>query len=263
MKTGKPYAQVALYMPTEDAWIAGDLPADKQFIWAWGEYEMRYTTLPEELKPWRPAWINGEFLRKAVFREGVLQAGDFKFSALYVDVKYMDIIALRRIVELAGEGLPVCLKQVPAQPGHKPEKKEFQLLVNKLVSMPGVKASWPEFAHIPPVVRDYNMSDFWCRESEEGLVIFFANPKAQRLTFPLNYGQSLNELTVSTKTEINYLGRTLPVTIQFRPYQSVLLIIGKDGQISRADIDFIPATPVSEPRVKKGRERWEVDPASR
>ena len=45
MKKGKTLSEVAVYMPTEDSWIAGELPVDKQFIWAWGAYEQRYTYL--------------------------------------------------------------------------------------------------------------------------------------------------------------------------------------------------------------------------
>ncbi len=45
MKKGKTLSEVAVYMPTEDSWIAGELPVEKQFIWAWGAYEQRYTYL--------------------------------------------------------------------------------------------------------------------------------------------------------------------------------------------------------------------------
>ena len=35
--------------------------------------------------------------------------------------------------------------------------------------------------------------------------------------------------------------------------------MGKTGDISPVDIEFIPDTPVFQPRIKKGKERWEVD----
>ena len=78
----------------------------KTIYLAWGEYEMRYAYLPEELKPWRPLWINSEFLQKSVFRDGFLKVGDLAFSTLYMDVKYLDISALKRMAELADQGLP-------------------------------------------------------------------------------------------------------------------------------------------------------------
>jgi len=37
---------------------------EKQFIWAWGYYEMRYIYFPEEVTSYNPSWINYEFLEK-------------------------------------------------------------------------------------------------------------------------------------------------------------------------------------------------------
>jgi hypothetical protein len=33
MRQGKSFSRVAVYLPTEDSWVAGELPAEKQFIW--------------------------------------------------------------------------------------------------------------------------------------------------------------------------------------------------------------------------------------
>ena len=132
MKQGKTVSQVAVYLPTEDGWIAGELPIEKQSIWVWGAYEQRYSYLPAELKAWRPLWINGEFLKKAKFQDGRLRVGDLSFAALYIDVQYMDKAALERVVELAEAGLPVCLKQDPKEPGFHKTGGEYQALLAKL-----------------------------------------------------------------------------------------------------------------------------------
>ena len=259
LKKGVTYSDVAVYMPTEDSWIAGELPVEKQLIWSWGEYEQRYTYLPDELKAWRPLWINGEFLRKATFKNGRLSVGDFSFSSLYIDVKFMDIESLRRVEELAGEGFPVCLKQIPTEPGfHKPNP-EFELLIKKLQKRGNVKSTWNEMENTRPLISGTEKFDYWCRSTETGLIIFLANPKSQHLTFPLTYGQSLNYKTDNFAVEIQYQGKKIPVKLAFNPYQSLLLKIDKNGKLTFIDISFVPKTPVYQPRIKKGRELWEVE----
>ena len=126
MKKGATFSPVAVYLPTEDTWVAGELPVEKQFIWAWGAYEQRYACLPEELKAWRPLWINGEFLSKANFQNGRLQVGDLSFAALYIDAQYMDKETMQRVVELAEQGLPVCLKRVPNEPGLRKTRDDYR-----------------------------------------------------------------------------------------------------------------------------------------
>ncbi|MEI6898740.1 MAG: glycosyl hydrolase, partial [Bacteroidota bacterium] len=232
MKKGVNYSDVAVYLPTEETWIAGDLPLEKQFIWAWGYYEQRYTYLPEELKGWRPLWINGEFLKKAVLKDKKLVAGDLSFSSLYIDVKYMEIASLKRIVELAQHGLPVCLKQEPSEPGLIKSKDEYQLLIYQLRRFKNVGSSWNTIKKGQPLVSAALNFDFWCRRTEDGLFLFFANPKSQHLTFPLQYGQSLNVTPESFDISIYFNGKSTPVSLNFQPYQSLLLQVGIDGKIS-------------------------------
>ncbi len=260
MKMGVAFSEVAVYLPTEDKWIAGELPVDKQFIWAWGEYEHRYTYLPDELKAYRPLWINGDFLNKAVYKNGRLQVGDFSFSLLYVDVKYMDVMVLERVAELAAQGLPVCLKQIPAEPGFHKSAEKYQKLVEKLQQGPHVRSSISGFGNISPLVTGTEKFDFWCRQSEDGLYFFFANPRSQHLTFPLEYGQSLNDKTDRYSIEINFRGKAIPVFLKFAPYQSLLLKLDNQDNVSMIDITFTSKIPKYKVRVKNGKEKWEVEP---
>ena len=259
MKKGVNYSDVAVYLPNEDVWISGDLPVEKQFIWAWGYYEHRYTYLPAELKGWRPLWINGEFLQKAVVKEKRLVAGDLAFSSLYIDVHYMDIASLRRVVELAEQGVPVCLKQDPSEPGLVKANDEYHRLLERLKQCKNVGSSWKEVNKKLPLVFGDGKFDFWCRKTDEGVYLFFANPKSQHLTFPLQYGQSLNTAVESYDISINFNGNTTPITLVFNPYQSLLMHVGMDGKVSFIDITFHPKIPVYKPRVKTGKEKWEVD----
>jgi hypothetical protein len=258
MKKGASFSKVAVYLPTEDAWIAGELPVEKQFIWAWGEYEHRYSRLPEELSAWRPLWINGEFLQKAEFINRQLKVGNLSFSACYLDVKYLETASLRRLAELARLGLPVCLKQVPREPGHHPPSPEYSKLLQQLRSMKNVSSDWQDLSQISPIVTGSRKTDFWCRQTKDSLYIYFANPRSQNLTFPLQYGQSLNSRSDTCRVNIHHAGKIIPYTLAFRPYQSILVKIGADGNVSPVDIVFTPSTPVFVPRNRTGKEKWEV-----
>jgi hypothetical protein len=258
LKKGVTCSDIAVYLPTEDSWIAGELPPEKQMIWAWGTYEQRYTYLPEELKAWRPLWINSDFLKKGTFKKGRLIVGDQSFSSLYLDVKYLDIEALIRISELAGQGLPVCMKQIPLEPGLKKSNVAYQQLLGKLSKIENVKSEWSQMKKTSPLVTGTEKFDYWCRSTSDGLTFFFANPKSQHLTFPLEYGQSLNDKKSVYPVEICYQGKKISLVLEFDPYQSKLLTIDKSGKIINTDISFVPKTPIFKPRIKKGKEPWEV-----
>ena len=110
MKQGVTFSDVAVYLPVEDSWETGMMKTpDPQQPWAWGEYEMRRTVPPEELRGFNPVWISGNFLRNASVKNNKLVCGDESFSVLYIDVSYIDLDALKTIVRFAGkeaEGLP-------------------------------------------------------------------------------------------------------------------------------------------------------------
>lgn len=258
MKKGTNVADVAVYLPLEDSWKAGELPAEKQFIWAWGEYEQRYTVFPEELKAYRPMWINQEFLLKAKVENKRLLVGDLSFSALYLDVKYLDIVSLRRIVELAVEGLQVCLKQIPAEPGFIKATREYNALVKNLSGFENIKSSWDKMENMHPFVTGTSSFDYWYRTDNGELYIFFANPKSKNLKFPLQYGQSLDTTTVTNLVNISFQGKEIPVELKFTPYQSLLKKINSRGEVADIDIEYLPKTPVYKPRIKNGKEKWEI-----
>ena len=58
LQRGKTYSDVAIYIPYEDAVMKGALPKERQRVWVWGEYELRYLSMPEEIKGYHPLWIN-------------------------------------------------------------------------------------------------------------------------------------------------------------------------------------------------------------
>ena len=247
MKRGRGYSSVAVYLPTEDAWMdrvrQTTTQLDMMDRWWYPAYHMRYVRQPAELKGWRPLWINHDFLERGKLEGGVLRVGDLRFSALYLDVQYLDNDALDTILRLARAGLPVCLKQTPRQPGRN-KSPTFAARVRDLQALPNVALDFARVARGKPLVAGENLPDFWARVDGGETHIFFANPKAQNLQLPLAYGQALATEEVRRPVEITAGGKTTALTLVFAPYQSILLTIDANGSPKFADITFQPKRPV-------------------
>jgi hypothetical protein len=245
MKRGRAYSSVAVYLPTEDAWMSSDILGSTDPNWEhwYLAYDMNYVPQPLELKGWRPLWINRDFLKQGTLEGGVLRVGEQAFSTLYLDVYYLDDDALGTILGLARAGLPVCLKRPPHQPG-RTKSPTFEARVRELQALPNVSGDLTRVARGKPLVAGENLPDFWARVDGDETIIFFANPKAQNLHLPLQYGQSLATEDVKRPVEITVVGKTTPLTLVFKPYQSILLTIDGNGTLGFVDITFQPKTPV-------------------
>ncbi len=79
------------------------------------------------------------------------------------------------------------------------------------------------------------------------------------LKFPLGYGQSYCDTTVARKIQVSMDDQVIPIDLTFAPYQSLLFKLDKNGQVSFINIGFLPKTPVVIPRIKQGKERWQVE----
>jgi hypothetical protein len=247
MKQGVTFSDVAVYLPVEDSWETGLMKEpDTQQPWAWGEYEMRRTVPPAELRGYNPIWISGNFLRNASVKDNKLVCGDETFSVLYIDASYIDLDALRTIVRFASKGLTVCLRQVPRQPG-KNKSPEFSKLLTELTGMKNVSREFPGKTGIKPLVKGDSLPDFWCRKNGDEYYFFIANPHSMDLHLPLKYGQSFSSDTIQRDLTFNVSGRELKLPVEFRPYQSVILKIGRKGDPQYLDISYDPPVPKTEP----------------
>ena len=245
MRAGRPYSDVAVYLPTEDAWIAGELPPEWQMPWSWGHYEMRYNRFPEELDGYHPTWINSWFLNQADIIDNQLLINGMHFNALYVDAQYLDIQSLKSIYRVATTGLPIYLKRVPKQAGHLADTA-FQSIWSQLIELENVEDSFTRWSVPPPLVQGENLPEFRARLVGNELIIFFANPLSQGITYPLPYGASFQEQPITREVTIHFNGISTPLQLVFQPYQSLLLKIDSQGQWSFEDIEFTPATPARE-----------------
>jgi len=251
MQHGKTYSDVAVYIPYEDGVMKGAYPPERQRVWVWGEYEMRYVFAPEETKGYHPLWINRYFLEQSVFQNGKLKVGDAEFNVLYVDVEYMDIRALRRILELAKQGLPVCLKKSPKQPGQK-KPDEYMSMLEDLTSLSNVSSDFAQTIHHGPLIEGDSIPEYWARVDQDGsLLLFLAQWPAKNLTYPIYSGQSNMTASDFSDLTFEYNGHTIHQRLEFKPYQSVLLKISPLGKVKRINITYMPDEPVVRPREKQ------------
>ncbi len=243
MQRGKTYSDVAVYIPYEDGVMKGPYPPERQRVWVWGEYEMRYIFVPEETEGYHPLWINRYFLEKATYDGDLLKVGDAAFSSLYVDVEYMDIRALERILELAKAGLTICLKRAPLEPG-KVKSGTYGALLAELQALPNVSSDFQEIIHHPPLLRGDSLPDYWCRiEADGSHLIFLAQWPAKDLKYPVYSGQSFMDQSNFTDLTLFVNGHEIKERVEFKPYQSVMLRVSPEGEVEYMDISFVPKDP--------------------
>ena len=245
MKKGSTYSDVAIYLPVEDSWVTCKMKnPDPQQPWAWGEYEMRRTVPPSELKGYNPVWISGDFLKNGKVVNSKLVCGDGAFSLLYIDADHIDIDALKTIVSLAKQGLPVCMKKIPTQPG-KNKSPEYAKLLKELTPLKNFRREFKTISLPEPLLTGENLPDFWCRKEGGDYYFFLANPNAQDLHLPLKYGQSLSNSSINKQVVFNVSGHIVSMNLEFRPYQSLLIKIDQNGSPAMIDISYDPPAPLT------------------
>ena len=234
MRKGKNYSDLAVYMPLEDAWMGGTYPDSMRKVKAffWGEYEMRFINTPEAAyKGMQPLWVNEHFLQSAKFENGGLHCGDADFKALYCDVEYMEISALKEIIRLAEAGLPVIVKRMPKEPGMV-KHPEYETLVEKLARLPQCDSP-------TPLIEGENLPDFWIRNDNDTYYVFVANPMTQTIEYPLDYCYAFTDEGATRDITINHHGKSEAYTLNFKPMESIMLRIDAIG-VQQIDLGFTP-----------------------
>lgn len=245
MKHGNTYSDIAVYLPLEDSWVAGEYPKGLQIPWGASDfYELRALRFPDELKGYHPLWINNEFLKRGKMANGRLHVGDLIFSTLYVDTSWLDAETLETVVELAERGLPVCLKRAPKQAGHV-KSPSFASHIKHLLSLRNVSSDLEKIAVSKPLVNGENLPDYWARIEDNDLLLFFAHPMTQDLRLPLRYGQAFTDKEQIREVTIQFGARSLPLKLVFKPNQSLLVSIPQNAPAEFVDISYQPplATP--------------------
>ncbi|TSA51859.1 MAG: hypothetical protein D4R43_00150 [Sphingobacteriales bacterium] len=244
MQQGKTYTDVAVYIPYEDGVMRGAYPPERQRVWVWGEYELRYVYPPQEVEGYHPVWINRSFLQEAKFENHKLIVGDAQFSTLYCDVEYMDIRALAKVLEFAKRGLPVCMKRQPQQPGYT-KSPDYKKMLDELSSLKNVSADFKIVVQHPALISGDSLPEYWCRVGADGsYYLFLAQPLSKDLKYPVYSGQSIMKQSVVRELTLNVNGKTIHHKFEFKPYQSLMLKISPAGKMEFIDITFLPKDPI-------------------
>jgi hypothetical protein len=155
---------------------------------------------------------------------------------------------LKRIIELAKQGLPICLKQSPKQPGFT-KTKGFGKMLEELKQLPNVSQDFAAVVDHKALIEGDSLPAYWAREQADGsLIIFLAQSRSKDLEYPVYSGQSIMKETEWKEVSFNYAGKSIQKRIAFKPYQSVALKLTRDGSLKFLDIEYIPEHPIVRPK---------------
>jgi hypothetical protein len=243
LKLGRTESRLAIYLPNEDNRRLGRIPAAERTPAANYRWEMRHVVAPREAEGYMPLWVSAAFLKRADVRGGRLRIGDCAFSALLVDVEWLDGAALREIVRLASGGLCVIVKRLPRSPGKCP-RADYPELVDALRESPNVVAELTD-ARLQPLVSGADTPAFWARRTADCLYLFFAHPKVREVRYPMSYGQSTCRQAVKRRITIDFEGKPVAVDLEFAPYQSLLIRVSRSDGLQFVNIGYVPPEPSS------------------
>ena len=252
MQQGQTYSDVAVYIPYEDGVMQGAYPPERQRVWVWGEYEMRYIDPADELEGHHPIWVNRHFLENSTYADGKLNIGHASFSSLYIDVKYMDKRALKKVLDLAKQGLPICLKRDPVQPGKNKVDEYTQKWLKELHELENVSSDFEKVVQRKALIEGEFIPQYWSRVTEDGTqYIFLAQKKSKGLIYPVYSGQSLMTASDTLNLTLNVNGKSFNHDFVFKPFQSIVVKISPKGKMSLIDISFTPQDPVVRPKEEQ------------
>ena len=92
---------------------------------------------------------------------------------------------------------------------------------------------------IKPLIEGDNLPDFWVREEGDTYYVFVANPMTQTIQYPLDYCYAFTDKGSTRDITINHHGRSQQWTLKFKPMESLLLQIDKDG-VKQINLGFTP-----------------------
>jgi hypothetical protein len=85
---------------------------------------------------------------------------------------------------------------------------------------------------------------YWPRRTGADTDFFFAHPKAAEVSYPMPCGFSKCDETVRRKVTLYSPTTSADVELVFEPYQSLLLRVSEQGEITPIDCRYRPPIPV-------------------
>jgi len=251
LKEGRVASHVAVYLPTEEAWRAGEYPEPlASHPGSWAQFEMRYVQPPAALAGHQPLWVSRPLLEQARVEQGRLLISDQVFHALVVDVAYLDAASLSMLDWLASEGLRIAVLREPGNPSYAaflrfarqpevhtsqvpaPPPTEYGLDLARLLARPSVLRELEALKLPPPLVRGVEL--FWARQLDDRLRVFIPHPDAHTIIYPMELGQAAEALPRKENVTLQAFGKQVTLTLDFAPAQSFLVDLHRNGEVTFA-----------------------------
>ncbi|MBN2537039.1 hypothetical protein JXB37_02040 [candidate division WOR-3 bacterium] len=251
LRQGETRSDVAALLPLEDAWMLGELPEERRKPSARFHWELHDARPAAELKPWNPLWVTLPFLRRVRYEDRRLACGAARFRVLHVDSEWLDLEALMEILRLARQGLPVCLKRRPRQPGRR-QDPQYPDLLRELCSLPNVRDRFCDLAPGPGIVTGEDVPGWWCRRAGDEHLLFFAHPSTRGLTYPMKYGQSSDAIAAERPVTLNLGSAPTELLLRFPARGSLAFRVSASGAAEPIDLGYIPPPPTTGSQTADG-----------
>jgi hypothetical protein len=242
MQSGQTVSELAVYLPNEDMWMLDRMPRELRTPGAVCWWEMRHVVVPVETRPFQPLWVSAAMLARGAMRERRLVIGSQSFAALYLAVEWLDADGLVEIERLVAAGLKLVLKRWPRQPGHQP-CADYERRLDSLAGSPTAVVTLRE-AGLRPIVVGENLPPYWARRTGTDTDFFFAHPKAAEVRYPMPYGFSKCDDTLRRRVTLHSPMTSADVELIFAPYQSLVVRLSDQGEITPIDCRYQPPTPL-------------------
>ena len=234
MREGAPLSRLAVYLPLEDCWTRGTLPAGLRRPSAAHHWELHYQRFPDVTMPFCPTWVTGRTLEGCVTEDGALiaLAGNARFEALYLDVDWLDPVSLRRLSALAGSGLRVFVGRRPERPG-RGGGEGFDRELSRLLSMDSVRPAREMVRELGrPVLESPLLPEARLRIADDSdLVVFIANPATHGICYPMERGQAVRQgWSGELPLKVSWNGSCVETTVRLEASRSALLRISGGGR---------------------------------
>ena len=235
LRHGRPYANLAVYLPHEDMLMRDRLPDEQRTPGAVFEWEMRQVAVPAETEGYHPLWVSETFLRKAEVVDGQIDVGDVTLRRRCTwTCEWLDAGALEEVVRLARDGAKIVLKRMPALPGMR-RHPQYAGWLAELARLPNVRGA----------LRRPGRCGRWSQGRSAALLGAGGRPRAADLLRapagargPLPDGVRPVVLRgpVERTVTIHYGEVAREVTLRFEPNQSIMLRLTRDGEIGVLDL---------------------------
>lgn len=250
LREGETLARVAVYLPTEEAWMLGELPPERRRPSARWHWEMHYVEPPAALRGHAPLWTNatrlaGARVEASVSGAPVIRLGATVVDVLVVDTAWLPYEALVHLERITTEGGRVAVCRVPEEPGTRRSAGYDAVRDRLLESCGGTTDPTSDdlVRGVAPLVRRLDgeggdVPPFWVRRlrdegdgraAKETWRYFFAHPACRSLAYPLPYGVSRSVSEERVRVELAGPGGSAAHELVFDACASIVLDVEADG----------------------------------